>query len=293
MIVSPSVDLIRRKLVPTELTSLIRDASQGPDELNLVRAVCPSSDAASMLGEALAYVCSVLDGTDWFEDDEFAQDCVEAGIDPEVLARVHGGLTPSQLADRKRKQTGDLGEILAVADQLGYRSSNPAETFPKNIRKLYIQISEPGVDVLVLSLDLQSRDTEFLAERDHLTLVEAKGSATHESHAALAALAANSLSQLNNARLQRELLMLQELYAHSGHNAAAKRLRYFLLAFAERTDNVSYCAYLLSEAKLPADLACPELVVLGSPERPVSVTACEAPVAGLEQSAFSHRYADD
>jgi hypothetical protein len=237
-------------------------------------------------------VVQELAGSDWLvEDDDFDSLCAKAGIDFEELMRVPGPLEPSQLEDVVRKEIGDLGELLAVLILIGHESRDPALVFPKNTLKLYERVSEPGVDVIALSLDMSLASDAELTADEHLTLVESKGSGS-SSFVQLASAAAGSLNDIDAARLQRELRLIRSSLRIRGATDQAKRVKKFLIGFAEHSSSVGMCAVLLSPMPLREPVAYDGLGRLAN-SRPVHGHHIFAPVHDVRRRVFGFRHNDE
>ena len=184
-------------------------------------------DEAALLA-LLKEIAEELAGLDWASDDEeFERLCVEAEMDFAEVVRPPIRRKPSSEEDLRRKELGDLGELLALLHALSHLNADPRTTMAKNAIKLYEQISEPGVDVLTFALDLQSDEQHALLPTDQVLLVESK-MRTDAGFATMADDAARYFAGIKPHHWQRELLLAQASLGARGAIAASRRVKYFL-----------------------------------------------------------------
>jgi hypothetical protein len=226
--------------------------------------VCQNSDAYEIrvleledsagLTQTLREVAERLAGLDWADNNsEFLEACAGAGLDYDTLIQLPGPLSPEQEEDLRRKELGDLGELLTTFAVLAHYSFEPALVFAKNVLKLYERVSEPGVDVIGLSMDMASDERTRLVPGEAVSLIETKASENRDLQH-LASEAANSLDDIDLHKLQRELRLIRASLEARGAAEAAERLPFFLLEFVDPAGAVRMMAFL----------ACPE-----SPSEPV------------------------
>jgi hypothetical protein len=124
--------------------------------------------------QLLAELVEALAGKDWAEgDDEFERLCDEAAMDFEEVMRPPSRTTPRSDEDLRRKELGDLGELLALLHALAHLGYNPALVLPKNALKIFERKSESGIDVLCFEMTLEADETGPLPE-DRALIIESK-----------------------------------------------------------------------------------------------------------------------
>lgn len=252
----------------------------------------PSGRVIAVLDEValralLKEIAEELSGLDWARDDEeFERLCLEAEMDFAEVAKPPVRRKPSSEDDLRKKELGDLGELLALLHVLSHMNADARTTMAKNAIKLYEQISEPGVDVLSFALDFESDEQNALLPTDQVLLIESKVR-TDAGFATMADDAARYFARIKLHHWQRELLLAQASLRERGALPASHRVKYFLPIWPGG-DSIHRLAYLTSSVTVqePIDLssldpiASSEAVILS-----IDVDACRDVVFAYRRSA--------
>lgn len=194
------------------------------------------------LVELLSEIQKDLDGYEDFTDAHYMSECEAAGISQSDLHAIPL-TTPGQRTSRSNIESGDLCELLGCMALISFGGFEVHEIHPKNLLKLNPRVSDPGMDIIGLSLD-QSSENQGLLPNDRLLVVEAKSSKT-KGTVILHERAKNTHAAYEVIRFNRELRLLKSQRSQrEGKHPKQDRIKYFVQKLEEPSETLTHGAML-------------------------------------------------